>query len=406
MKSISRSIAVLMLFALLSCSSNDNNQTSEIIQHAITNNDNNNTALDGAKEPVALASHRIEVAPEEMKPTLISRKKINEEPQKSIQELTKEIVQLEEQGGVDKNDAIIYYTYGEALTDMEKYEEAIEMYQEAEKRDYEDLKTLYYKMARVYALQGDAYGSMEDCLIHARKEGFRNYRALLYDAAFKNWRSEYDFMYLYHDLFGKNQKAMFKAFVTFAPKKNLVNDYVLSPEELFENTNYDYRDAMGYYDNGRAISGHFEAFATGVSDDMFSREGGDNYRYEMLLEKKAQYVAVIYSIEEQWSEYILPKKYRLVTYDFKGNKISELDIAKRGSLKRCKGFVLHPDHSLIVTDYAIEWKKGAKEALGDSENYFCYKDLKQSNVTTSKEYQITATGRIVETEGVAFLGMR
>jgi hypothetical protein len=402
MKNISLSILTLLLFVLVSCSSNNKNQNSEITQYPTANN----KALDGAKEPVALVSHRIEVVPEEIKPKFKIKKKVNEKPQKSIQELTKEIVALKEQGGLNENDAITYYTYGEALVDMEKYEDAIDMYKEAEKNGYEDLKTLYYKMARVYALEGDSYGSMEDYLISARKEGFRNYRALLYDVAFKSWRSDYDFMYLYNDLFGKNQKAMFKAFVTFAPKKRLVKDYVLSPKELFENTSYDYRSDNGFYDKNPAISGHFEAFAEGVSDDMFSRSGGDNYRYEMLLEKKEHYFAVVYSIEEQWSEYLLPKKYRLVTYDLKGNKISELDIAKRGSLKKCKGFVFHPDNSLTVTDYEIKWKKGAKDNVEDSEEHLYYKDLKESKATTNKSYQITVTGRIVETEGVAFLGMR
>jgi tetratricopeptide (TPR) repeat protein len=402
MKNISYSIATLIFFILVSCSNDNKNKTSEIVQHVAINQ----SPLDGRKESGTLTSNRIEVGSEEIKPSLITKKKVNEKPQKSIQELTKEIVQIEEQGGINKEDAIIYYTYGEAMVDMEKYEEAIEMYQEAEKRGYEDLKTLYYKMARVYALEGDSYGSMEDYLISARKEGFRNYRALLYDAAFKDWRAGYDFMYLYNNLFKNNRKAMFKAFVTFAPKKKLVKDYVLNPKELFENTNYGHRSDIGYYKEGLAINGHFEDFAEGVSDGMFSRDGGDNYRYEFLLESKEQYFAVIYSIEEQWSEYILPKKYRLVTYDLKGNKISELDVAKRGSLKNCKAFVLHPDHSLTVTDYTIEWKKGAKSNLGGAEEYLYYKDLKDSKATVTKNYQITTKGRIVDKEGVALMGMR
>jgi len=392
MKNISCSIGALMLFTLVSCSSK-NNQPSDIVQHPTINE------LD--KEPVSLVNHSTEVIAKKIEPINRKEKKVNQKPQKSIQELTKEIVQLEEQGGLDKENANIYYTYGEALIDMKKYDEAIEMYQEAEKRGYEDLKNLYYKMARVYALEGDSYGSMEDCLISARKEGFRNYRALLYDVAFKNWRTTYDFMYLYNNLFGKNKKAMFKAFVAFAPKKTLVGSYVLSPEVLFENTNYDYRLKMDYYENRPTIYGHFEAFAEGVSDDMFSREGGDNYQYELLLEKEEHYFVVIYSIEEQWSEYILPKKFWLITYDLKGNKISELEVAKRGSLKRCKGFVLDTNQRLTITDYEIAWKKGAKENLGNSDHHLNYEDLKESKVVETKGYQITAEGRIVETEEIA-----
>lgn len=146
MKNISYSIAALMLLILVSCSNNNNKETSEIVQHTAINQ----SPLDGRQEPVNLTSHRIEVPSEELKPNVMTERKVNEKPQKSIQELTKEIVQIEEQGGLNKGDAMVYYTYGEAMADMEKYTEAIEMYKEAEKRGYEDLKNLHYKIARVY----------------------------------------------------------------------------------------------------------------------------------------------------------------------------------------------------------------------------------------------------------------
>lgn len=395
MKNITSSIAALVLFTLVSCSNDNNNsQASEVIQYPTVD------------EAPTFISNRVEVSSEGIERKTMEGKQVNKKPQKSIQELSKEIVQLEEQGGINEEDAAMYYTYGEALLDMKKYKEAIEMYQEAEKRGYEDLKTLYFKIARVYALEGNYYGSMEDYLILAKKAGFDNYEALLSDVAFENWRAEYDFMYLYKDLFGQNKKAMFTAFVKFAPKKELTEDYVLSPKELLENTNYDYREKNGYFEQSAFISGHFGDFVAGVSDDMFSREGGDSYRYELFMEEKGQYVAIVYSVEQQWSESILPKKYHLITYDLDGNKISELELANRSSLKTCKGFVLSPNHSLAVTTYQLEWKKGAKEKLNDSERYLNYKDLKTSTITGTKTYQITTTGRIVETEGVAFLGER
>lgn len=389
MKNISCSIAALLLFMLVSCSDNNKSQNSEIIQHPTVNKN----LSDGNK-----ANQGVEVSEEGIKTVFVAQKSVYEAPQKSIQELSKEIVQLEEQGGANENDAKIYYTYGEALVDMKKYDEAIEMYQEAEKRKYKDLKTLYFKIARVYALQGLYYGSMADYLISARKAGFEHYNALLSDVAFKNWRAEYDFMYLYKELFGKDKKAMFKAFVALAPQKDLSIEYVLSPVELLENTNYNYREQNGYYEQNTSINSHFEAFVTGVSDDMFSREGGDNYRYELLLEAKEQYVAVIYSVEQPWSAFILPKKYHLVTYDLDGNKISELELAERGSLKTCKGFVLYPNQGLVVTTYQLEWKKGAKERLSSSEQYLNYKNLKSSTAILAQAYQITETGRIVEME--------
>lgn len=400
MKNIALNIVALLFLSLASCNSDNNNQTSEIVQYPRVNE----KPLDSTVEPVSLTNHRIDVPVKEEKPVARGSKKVNQKPQKSIQELTNEIVQLEEQGGLDVENADTYYTYGDALLDMEKYDEALEMYQAAQERGYKDLKNLYFKIAKVYALKGDYYGSVEDNLRSAREEGFRNYRALLYDAAFKDWRADYDFMYLYSDLFKNNKKAMFKAFVTLAPKERLMKDYVISLEDLLENTNYEHRKKTNYYQKRPIINVHFEDFVEGVSDEMFSREGGDNYRYELLLEQE-EYFAVVYSVEQQWSEYILPKTYHLVTYDLKGNKISELELARRGSLKTCKGFVLHPDYSLVVNKYQVEWKADAKDNSSETEEYLNYKDIKTNKLISTQGYQITNAGRIVEVEVVALIGM-
>ena len=124
------------------------------------------------------------------------------------------------------------------------------------------------------------------------------------------------------------------------------------------------------------------------------------YRFEMMLANNNNYVALIYSKEETWSEYILPKKYCLITFDRVGNKISELEIAKRGSLTKCKGFVLHPDKTLEVTNYKIDWKDGTKSRTEADQTFLIHNDLKIAEATDTKTYTITENGRIVESDGI------
>ena len=190
---------------------------------------------------------------------------------------------------------------------------------------------------------------------------------------------------------------MFEAFIAFAPKKKLTGDYDLSPVNLFEDIEARRETYPVYDEQHPLIYNYFDAFAEEADYNSFSRGGHDNCRYEMCLTGTEHYFAVIYSVEEQWSEYILPKKYFLVTYDLKGNKISKLEIATRGSLKTCKGFILHPDKSLVVTDYKVKWKMGAKKSW-ENHNFMNYKQLKKTIVKSTQTYQITDSGRLVEME--------
>lgn len=402
MKTIAYIFAAVLL--LTSCS-NEQEKDSEIIQHK----EISEVILDGPAQPmeVKTKSIAIEKTPNEADAALqvAKKRRINEAPSRSMEELKMEVTLLEEQGKEQANAAQTYYDYGNAMVETKDYEGALEAYKKAEELGYSDMKNLCFKIGKTYALTGDYYGSMEDYLMRAVEHGFRNYRALLYGEAFKEFRTEYEFMYLYQELFGDKQKAMFKAFVTFAPKKNLIEPYVLNPVTLFENTDYDHRDEVDYYKKHPRISGYFEGFVEGVSDGMFSRGGGDNYRYEMLLANNKNYTAVIYSKEEEWAEYLLPKEYRLITYDKTGNKISELEIAKRGSMKTCKGVVFHPDHTLEVTNYKIAWKKGVKSKVEKDDKHLMHEHLDFAKAEVTKTYKINSTGRISETEGV-LLGMR
>lgn len=401
-------IALGLLLGMVSCTSESTTSTSsEIIQHPTAK-----VSLDGPEKEVLINTEPIEVetTPEIIPETRIKEeslrtKKVNQAPQKSLEELRTEVAQLEEQGGLTKADANLYRAYGDALVVAKDYKEAVEMYKKAEDLGYEDMKTLAFDIAKTYAQSDKSYGSIEDYLLKARKLGFRNYRALLYDPAFANLRDDYDFMYIYKEIFGEKQKAMFKALVTLAPRTTLRKDYVMGPRLLFENTSYEYRKEQDFYKKHPIINGYFEEFIEGVADGMFSRGGGDNFRYEKVLTNNENYVAIIYSREEEWTEQLLPKEYMLITFDREGNKLSELSIAKRGSMKKCKGFVLHPDNSLEVTNFAIKWKKGRQAQAEEADRHLKYDDLQLAEAGTTQSYKINAIGRIVEVDNI-MLGMK
>lgn len=365
----------------------------------------NNTLkpLDGKKPLAITTSSKINVSPK--------RALINQAPQKNQQvletatnlplnKLNIELTQLVEQGATTEELAAAYEGYGDALVEANQYKEAIEAYKEADEYGVKSQKDLHFKLARTYALDGVYYGSMQDYLTSARELGFRNYRALLYDKAFEDWKINHNFMYRYHELFGNNKKAMFKALVHLGPKKKLTKNYVVNASQLFESPEHKYRERTGYYQKFPTISPYFDDFIEGVSESMFSRGGGDNYRYEMVLAGNNNYVAIVYSREGNWDKHLSPKTYYVATYDKKGNAIATLEIAKKGSLKTCKGFVLHPNNTIEVSTYKIKWK----DEIDEKEDYWVYKDLKLVKEQEKLTYSINDEGKILEQKEL-LLGM-
>jgi tetratricopeptide (TPR) repeat protein len=286
------------------------------------------------------------------------------------------------------------FIYGDTLMQRGKYREATRAYEKADEFGYRFLGAVHFKLAKLQMLEDSTYYyHVEESLERAVYYGFNDYQALLEDEAFEYYRGLNEFIKMYCNLFENNQAALFEGFIAFAPKTNLTEAYDLSPVNLFENINA--RNARHNMQH-LLIYTDFNLFAEGAEGNSFSRFVNGNCRYEMCWTEK-KYRAIIYSIEEQWSEYTLPKKYFLVTYDLKGNKISELEVAKRGSLKTCKGFSLQPDKSLVVTNYKVKWKIGTKKALGNN-GFLNYKHLKKTIVKSTQAYQITDSGRLVEIE--------
>jgi hypothetical protein len=197
-------------------------------------------------------------------------------------------------------------------------------------------------------------------------------------------------------LFGDNQQAMFDAFKSFSPKRELTNDYVVDPLALFENTLYTHRLETGFYEEYPWIYGYFEDFTPGVKQAMHNPEYSDAYRYVFQFSGNKNYTAFIYTKERQYQDYLLPKQYILATFDNKGEKIAELVIADRGKpYRKCKGFVLHPDKSLEVIDYRLDWKYGAKRNAYLKGEHLSYVDLKRINPVASQSFTITETGEIL-----------
>jgi tetratricopeptide (TPR) repeat protein len=321
-------------------------------------------------------------------------------PEETMEETWQRVVHLS-RNQTTRADQEFCFIYGDTLIKQGRYKEARLAYEKSEELNMRFTYKTYLGFARIDAIKG-YYHHIEDYLKRAISEGFKDYNYLLYHKDFEGYRGWNDFLSSYERIFRENKTAMFEAFIVFAPKKNLTEVYDLSPVNLFENVN---ARNSAYYNEHARIYTCFSVFAKGAEENSFGRRQSGNCRYEMCLAGTKNYRAIIYSVEEQWSEYILPKKYYLVTYDLKGNKISELELAARGSLKTCKGFTLRPDKSLVVSKYAVKWKLGSKYSLKKN-GFLNHEHIKKTILKSTQAYQITDSGRLVEMEDLLVLNDR
>lgn len=401
-----------ILFLAISCS-NEQNQKSKIIQYSMPSTeeieaplDENNlivkpktVALKKELPPPPIPPNEIlysvcENYPEPPPPPEPEPEPVVFIPEETMEEKWQKIVRLPKEQ-IRWQDLEFCFNYGDTLVQQERYEEALVLYEEVKEFSRGYTGKAYFNIAKIYALEGKSHYDIADCLEKLAYSGKKDYKGLLYDPAFEDFRKWNRFSYYYKNIFGSNKKAMFEAFIAFAPKKNLTENFDLSPVHLFEDIEARRTAYPEHHNKHPAIYNYYDAFAEEADYNSFSRGGHDDCRYEMCLLGTKNYFAVIYSVEESWSEYILPKKYYLVTYDLQGNKISKLEIANRGSLKTCKGFVLHPDKTLVVTDYKVKWKAGAKK-VWEKHDFMNYKQLKKTIAKSTQSYQITETGRLVE----------
>ena len=318
---------------------------------------------------------------------------------KGMKEMERALIILEEQGGAE-DIASAYFQLAQRQLDSMQYDKAINYFLNAEQKGFQPLNKVYFQLARAYAFKDLQLGTVEDYLKKARQHGFRNYRALLYDKAFSKLRKTQELVYIYTDLFGSNQKAMFKLFCYVAPRSKEI-DFSIDTALLFNSNNQAVRDNQIHQRSKPTIPFQFSAFIEGVDEAAFSRSGGDDFRFE-YVRKATDYVAVLYSRTSSWSEYILPKQYRLITFDREGNKISELLLAKRGSLSTAKGFEIRNDESIDVIDYQLEWKKDVAELAFKEGRFMNLQDLKNCQVFQKTSYSINRKGRIEIQESPLF----
>lgn len=392
---------IFLALVFVRCS-NDNNTKSEIIQYPISLEEVQEEAIQiSIKENLPLLQEEEsefilppEPEPEPEPPPPPEPEPFIFIPKERMEQKWKRIAHSS-RAEAWRDDSEFCLAYGDTLVQRGQYREATMAYEKAD-----ELGSIYngkacFGLARVRALENPHdYYRIRKYLKRAIDRGFKDYKAILYSKDFKRYREENYFLYSYCEQFKNNQAALFEAFIAYAPQQNLTEAYDLSPVNLFEDI------GARRTKNARIYTG-FNRFAEGAKENSFGRFTSGNCRYELCLTAK-NYRVVIYSIEEQWSDYILSKKYYLLTYDLEGNKISELEIAKRGSLKTCKGFVLHPDNSLVVTKYAIKWKMGAKSSL-KMNGFLNYKHLKKAIVKSTQAYQITNSGRLLEMEDLLVL---
>lgn len=361
--------------------------------------------LDGAKnlEPIEETTITIENKAAEIEEVIVATEeepKINEAPKKVAKRPTLE-ERFEVSGkAVEQNpdNATAHYRYGQVCIELGRYEEGLFALEKAKELGYKNLGNLYYEfgyavLAREGRIDSDAYDYFEK----AKEQHFRNYRKLLYSPSFvalqKN--NAWEFMEIYRKLFGENKKAMFKAFLLFGPKKVDNIAFELTTKELFSS----HSTRLEELKHPR-IHGYFGDFAEGAGEGMFSRSGGNDFRYEMVAQHTKSFITIIYSNEAPWADYLTPRSYHLITFDLEGNKIDELKIAERKKMNRCKTVKVQEDQTIAITEHKVRWKDGWKDADGDLD----FDRIKYTKEMATTHYRVAVNGKIVKADPIS-IGM-
>ena len=91
-------------------------------------------------------------------------------------------------GQIRKQHLEFCFNYGDTLVKQERYEDALELYEAAKELSRYRVGEMYFNIAKIYALQGKGDYEIDAYLEKARYKGFKEYKRLLYDDAFEDYR--------------------------------------------------------------------------------------------------------------------------------------------------------------------------------------------------------------------------
>ncbi|MCH2042526.1 MAG: hypothetical protein MK212_00170 [Saprospiraceae bacterium] len=210
----------------------------------------------------------------------------------------------------------------------------------------------------------------------AYTHGFRDYQLLLVDPHLQDFREQKDFLLIYADLFNHNSSAMFHAYLSEFPKRNVEKEFQVQVENLYTNTN-----------SKKELSGIFDDFAPGVASAMFGRKTTEDFYVEEELVHTRNYKTVIYSNVDTWTK---EQNYLLVTYMPNGELIDKLTIAN-SNFRSCTTVEIDENLSIELTEYDVVWKDNIHHK--SITTYLEKNDIEQLIAKTTYHYSIDDFGK-------------
>ena len=281
-----------------------------------------------------------------------------------------------------------YYELGNVYMEMKNYKGALEAYSLAEKLGYEPFSKVMFNVACAYS-QLKNFPMSADYLQFAIQAGYVNIDNIEKDADLANLREKEP------ELFKRNME------LALSGVSDLENLHWLQFKRQFVQAsfpiNLNMEQEKVVYDDKNRISYDYERFVTEMRNERFSRDVSKGFYQFVQVAEKANYVALIYVVKEEFNGDQSPLTYCLVTFTKTGKLIDKKQIAGREDyselLKMC---TINKDLTFTITNYETTFEKDP-----DSEGYYDNPVVSKKKIDLEK-YRIDASGKILYLEGKTF----
>lgn len=302
------------------------------------------------------------------------------------------------------NEAKYFYELGNALHEYSKEAyystfRANDVYNYAEKRNYEPARDLAYRQA-VNNYGADEMGSSESIkyFIKWLPDNFDLALRITQDTMMK------EYSYPLKDALLEKFKGSANSFQVFlADFKPLQLPYTVTKDMMMADFYLENEGYVSLWDRVKdkpslTTQGYMD-FIPGLDDADFGRESEDSYLAEGIVRHTDQYTALLYIKmvnNAEWS----PLYYIIRTYDNAGKGIDELKLAERINVDMFSAGTIKSDYAIEINQYKNKWKDDISTVTPyDNKN-----KLLASTVIGTKRYKISDEGKFVKENSL--LGMK
>jgi tetratricopeptide (TPR) repeat protein len=276
-------------------------------------------------------------------------------------------------------DAKSYYELSEVFMELGQYKEAENSLMMAEALRFQPLANLYFRQAKIAALQQYDEYSVVSYLARSVEQGFADKTAIENEVAFAAMQKTDAFQRFYLNRFTQVQDketAEFRMFLAGFPVEE--NGFEIKATDIEKMS-----DKYISYDFAKYVK-EMETMRD------FGRDVGSEYFYAAKVQETEQYIAVVYIAKDAVAEFIPPIYASLVTYNHKGQQISKIAFACQCDAKTIKTGKIKANH-ITVTQHNREWEADFTAVSPENNKIKSVTEISQTS------YLIAANGKIEPT---------